>query len=126
MAINCMLPLPSGDNVLLFRDPDLSLVVIADNGNMGPHLIRLIHEDRMFTTCSLLGGDETICEAVRFLAPHILRVNEDSETLPVIRDKTEVLVSMCLRNRSREVLKAIATELQKHNNSPATANPCGE
>ena len=126
-AVNCSLSLPTGP-VLIFRDPHLSLFVLSDCGNIGPNLVRLTYEHRMFVTSCLLGGDETVCEAVRFLAPHILAVDEDedvaSDSPSLISDKREVLVSFSVRNRSRDVLQAIATELKQQNVSPAARSPC--
>lgn len=120
-----MLDLPTGP-VLLFRDPDLALVVVSDCGNMGPNLVHLSYQHRLFATSCLLGGDESVCRAVRFLAPQILAVDEDgvADAASFVSDKKEVLVSFSVRDHGREVLQAIATELQKHNVSPDAPSSC--
>lgn len=82
---------------------------------MGPHLIRVTHEERMFSTSSLLGGDDAVCQAVRFLAPFILALDQEtgSEEAEVVATKSQALVSFSLRKHNVQMLKAVATELQK-------------
>lgn len=82
---------------------------------MGPHLIRVTYSERIFSTTSLLGGDDTVCQAVRFLAPYILTVDQESEESVAVAAKREVMVSFSLRKQDVQTLKAIATELQKLN-----------
>ena len=103
--------LVSSSPVLFFRDRPLGLVVLSDCGNLGPHFVRLVHENHVFTTDYLLGGDESVCHDVRFLAPLLLETSDTCESSLTPHPRKELLVSMSLRNRSREALQEIARQL---------------